>query len=194
MFDGFKVMRAAPRSCALYICLWGWALNVFAQQVDYVSDIQPLLEKHCYRCHGPEKRKGGLRLDMKATVLQGGDSGDAAIVPGEADQSPLVRLVSSKEDKERMPPANAEEAPLTDDELEKLRRWINAGADWPETGSSVILAEPGELKVTEEDRQHWAFRPLADPLPPTSQNPHWQQTPVDVFILQAQEADRKSVV
>lgn len=176
--------------CGLLVNLWGSLCIADTQQVDYVSDIQPLLEKRCYRCHGPERRKGGLRLDMKATVLQGGDSGDAAIVPGEADQSPLVRLVSSKDDKERMPPANAEEAPLTDDELEKLRRWINAGADWPETGASVILAEPGELKVTEEDRQHWAFRPLADPLPPTSQNLHWQQTPVDAFILHAQEAQQ----
>ena len=190
MFDRFKVMRAAPRSCTLFICLWGWALNVFAQQVDYISDIQPLLEDRCYRCHGPEKRKGGLRLDMKAAVWQGGDSGDAAIVPGEADQSPLFRLVSSKDDQQRMPPANAREAPLTHGELEMLRRWIHAGADWPETGSSVILAEPGELKVTEEDRQHWAFRPLTDPMPPSPQEKLWQQTPVDAFILHAQEENQ----
>jgi len=174
--------------CVHLICLWGASGMADAQALNYVGDIQPLLENRCYRCHGPEKRKGGLRLDMKAAVWQGGDSGDAAIVPGEADQSLLFRLVSSKDDQERMPPANAKEAPLTDDELGMLRRWINAGADWPETGSSVILAEPGELKVTEEDRQHWAFRPLTDPMPPSPQEKSWQQTPVDAFILHVQEA------
>ena len=190
MTSKYKAPSGVLVLCGLLVHLWGSLCIADTQQLDYLRDIQPLLEERCYRCHGAEKRKGGLRLDIKAGVWQGGDSGEAAVVPGYADRSPVFRLVSSKDDQERMPPSNAKEAPLTSIELELLRNWIEAGADWPESDALVVDADPGELIVTEEDRQHWAFRPLSDPVPPTPQGERWQQTPVDAFILLALEENQ----
>src|SRR5438046_1093906 len=65
---------------------------------DFSRQIRPLLEKHCWKCHGPEKQKGGLRFDNKEGAFQPGDSGEKAIVPGHAGQSRLIKLVSSKDD------------------------------------------------------------------------------------------------
>src|SRR5262245_31490359 len=63
-------------------------------KVDFARDIRPILEKNCFACHGAEKQKSGLRLDRKAQALAGGDSGKA-IVPGKADDSPLVERIES---------------------------------------------------------------------------------------------------
>ena len=54
--------------------------------------IRPLLAEHCHECHGDQKQEGGLRLTSRATLLRGGDSGPA-VVPGEAEVSPLIRAV-----------------------------------------------------------------------------------------------------
>ena len=70
--------------------------------VDFARDIQPLLAKRCQRCHGAEKHEGGLRLDLRRTALQGGDSGDT-IVPGSSAKSRLIARVSEKGDDDRMP-------------------------------------------------------------------------------------------
>jgi hypothetical protein len=161
--------------------------NSFAGQVDYLQAVQPLLKDRCYRCHGSEKQKGGLRLDSKVSVLQGGDSGTPAIVHGHADQSLLFELVASSDDDERMPPSNAKEARLEQSELDVLKRWIDSGAEWPETLSLDIDTSPVALKITQDDRQHWSFVPIAKVTPPIPKNRSWLQTPVDAFIRQTQE-------
>jgi mono/diheme cytochrome c family protein len=60
------------------------------------DDIQAILEVHCLKCHGPEKQKGGLRLDNPADAFKGGDSGERGIVPGESGRSRVFQMVSSK--------------------------------------------------------------------------------------------------
>src|SRR3954453_13884818 len=62
---------------------------------DYDRDIKPILEQYCFKCHGPEKQKGGLRLDRKPSALKGGDSGEPAVVPGSSLRSHLIQLVTS---------------------------------------------------------------------------------------------------
>jgi hypothetical protein len=93
----------------------------------YATDIQPLLKKNCYSCHGAEKTESGLRLDRKADALAGGDSGKV-IVPGDAAASTLIKLVSGK-DPDRIMPPNGEK--LTAKQIETLKKWIDDGADWP---------------------------------------------------------------
>lgn len=66
--------------------------------VDFVRDVQPVFQAHCYQCHGPERQEAAFRLDHKPSALKGGDLG-AAIVPGKADESLLIRAVSGKEPK-----------------------------------------------------------------------------------------------
>ena len=61
--------------------------------VDFIHQVQPILKESCYSCHGPEKSKGGLRLDVKARALKGGDSGPA-IVAGNSSQSTLIARIT----------------------------------------------------------------------------------------------------
>ena len=164
-------------------------LPAAAAPVVFNRDIQPLLAEHCVKCHGPEKQKGGLRLDVKASAFQGGDSGERGIVPGHAGRSRLFQMVSSTKDDERMPPKGE---PLTAPQLDLLKRWIDAGAEWPESGAAAAKVVRAELKVTEADRQHWAFRPLLAAMPPMVKDKAWARTPVDQFVRQAQEAKKLS--
>lgn len=89
--------------------------------------ILPLLGHKCVSCHGPEKQKGGLRLDQRDLALKPGKSGRAAVVPGDPGRSELVRacLLPPSHD-EAMPPEGKER--LTDAELTVLLAWIRDGA------------------------------------------------------------------
>ncbi|HEY1051765.1 MAG TPA: c-type cytochrome domain-containing protein [Prosthecobacter sp.] len=87
---------------------------------DFQRDILPIFEEKCIRCHGG-KRKGG-KLDMRTmeALLTGGDTG-AALKPGNARKSLLIELIHHKE----MPPKK-EKQPVTAEEVELMRRWIDA--------------------------------------------------------------------
>ena len=95
--------------------------------VDFARDIQPILQTHCYECHGPKKARNGLRLDVRAAALKGGDSG-SSIVPGNSEQSLLVRRILGLDGEDRMP---KDEDPLTAAQIGLIRAWIDQGAAWP---------------------------------------------------------------
>jgi mono/diheme cytochrome c family protein len=96
--------------------------------VSFQRDIQPLLAGRCVRCHGRGQKKGGFQIDTRETILAGGDSGPAAIA-GRADDSLLVELISGK-DPDRVMPAQGSR--LNQEEINRIRDWINAGLPWPE--------------------------------------------------------------
>lgn len=163
----------------------GALVTASAATPDFAREVRPLLETHCIKCHGAEKQKGGLRLDTKAAALKGGESGSPAITPGDLAKSRILTLVSSKDDAERMPPKGD---PLSGAEIDLLKRWIEAGADWPETAATTNDPARSEMKVTDEDRKHWAYLPLSGAPLPAIKNPASALTPVDRFILAALEA------
>lgn len=92
------------------------------------TDVLPILQTHCLRCHG-KAEKGGLRLDSLAASIAGGDSGWAAIVPGKPDESELVLRLLADDPAEKMPLG---EAALSDEQTQTLVDWIRQGAPWPE--------------------------------------------------------------
>src|SRR5581483_8409586 len=94
------------------------------------AQVTSLLRQRCAGCHGDDAKKlrGGLDLRTRATALRGGDSGKPALVPGEAERSPLFLAVISKDPDRVMPPKESER--LNPDEVEALRRWIAGGAPW----------------------------------------------------------------
>src|SRR5437016_9442959 len=147
---------------------------------DFSRDVRPLLEQHCFKCHGPEKQKGGVRFDTKDGAFQTGESGEKAIVPGHAAGSRLIKLVSSKDDAERMP---SKGEPLSRAQIDLLRRWIDAGAQWPEGAAASGVGAGSEMIVTDEDRKHWSYLPLKSPPLPAVKNAASVCTPVDRFIL-----------
>lgn len=149
--------------------------------VDFPAQVGPLFRRACFKCHGPEKQRGGLRLGSRSSVLKGGDSGESAIVPGEPDASALLERVASDDSNVRMPP-KAE--PLAADELALLKRWVAEGATWPETDASTS-ARRAAMTITGADREHWSFRPLKPVHLPESSSDPWARMPVDRFVIVA---------
>ena len=98
------------------------------QAPDFGRDIRPIFAQHCAECHGAEKQLSGYRLDVRAKALAGGESGEAAIVAGKPDTSPLVARITSDDKDARMPPEGER---LSAREVEMVRAWIAAGALGP---------------------------------------------------------------
>ena len=147
-----------------------------SRPVDFAKDIQPILSKHCYSCHGPEKQKASLRWDDKAAAFKGGENGPV-IVPSKSAESRVIQLVAGLEPDKVMPPKGE---PLTAEQIGLLRAWIDQGANWPETGESL------EAKK----RNHWAFKtPVRPPLPEVK-NKKWSRNPVDAFVLARLEKEK----
>ncbi len=93
----------------------------------YALTVQPVFETHCLECHGPEKQEHGLRLDERASILQGGESGRPAAVPGDAMASEMVRrLTLARSHDEAMPPEGHSRPSA--EEILALIAWINDGA------------------------------------------------------------------
>lgn len=143
-----------------------------SEGVDFARDVRPILMKYCYECHGPEKQKSGLRLDIKSLAFKGGSGHGPALVPGKPEESPLFELVSSNDSEERMPPKGPG---LTSAELQTVQRWIKAGAAWPDGIDSARVADPLD---------HWSFKPVAVAMPPEKKQAGWGENPIDRFILQ----------
>lgn len=127
--------------------------------VDFATQVQPILAKRCFFCHGPDKSEAGLRLNQRESVMGELDSGSHAVVPGNIEKSELLLRVSSTAEGERMPP---EGKPLTAEQIDTLRRWISEGAKWDE---------------------HWSFRKPERRAPPATKNSAWITNPIDAFIL-----------
>ena len=126
-------------------------------------DIRPILSDKCFQCHGPDahQRKGKLRLDSLAAATAPASSGNPAIVPGKVDESELYDRITSDEADLRMPPAKTGK-PLTETEIQKLKTWIEEGAQY---------------------EAHWAFIPPVRPEIPPVHNQSWVRNPIDAFVL-----------
>lgn len=149
----------------------------FDGKVDFASDIQPILRKHCYECHSADQEDGGVNLGIRQRALQGGDNGPI-FVAGDSASSRLVHLVAAIDKKTIMPPNSQG---LTKGEVGLLRRWIDDGATWP---SGTDVADPR----VEKAQTHWAFQPLRAAAEPMVKSANWVKTPIDRFILAKLEA------
>ena len=98
-------------------------------KMEFVKDIQPILERYCVECHGPRKKKGGLRLEPIDAAFPTGDEDFWTMLPGDGESSLLVqRMLLPRDDDEAMPP-KGDAVPA--DEIQKVITWINAGAHGP---------------------------------------------------------------
>ena len=133
-----------------------------------VLRIQPLLKDRCHGCHGnkPDKIKGDYDMRTMKSLFAGGESGDAAIVTGKPEESPLYQSVTREHDFfDPMPPKDADA--LKEKEREWIREWINGGAPWPEgevkeailKESDRLLANDGiQVKTSKALDEEWANR------------------------------------
>ncbi len=139
--------------------------------------IRPVLAKQCFGCHAASKM-GGLDLTTRAGIEKGGARGGAMGADGL-----LVRAISYREDKLKMPPAGK----LPDSEIADLTAWIAAGAAWPEHKGAAAAASPG-YRITPEQRAWWAFQPVRKPAAPAVKRAAWARTDIDRFVLNKLEA------
>ncbi len=142
----------------------------------FEKKIRPVLAERCYSCHGAaaKKIKGGLRLDGRAEILQGGDSGPSA-VPGAPEKSLLVKALRYSDPDLQMPPKEKLPGAVVDD----FARWVVLGLPWPSGEGAKAPAPRREgREITAEDRAYWAFRPVQRPTPPAG-----AAHPVDAFLL-----------
>ncbi len=142
----------------------------------FEKKIRPVLAAHCYKCHGPDKQEGALRLDSRVALIEGGDTGEA-IVPGKPDESLLIEAILYGDDGYQMPPSGK----LPQEIINNLTRWVKIGAPWPKEQA------PGTVKRQEfnlqERAKHWSFQPLQKVAPPPVMDAGWASTDVDRFIL-----------
>ena len=145
-----------------------------AAPVDFGRDVLPVLKAHCFDCHGPDKQRGGLRLDSRPAALGGGDTGPS-LVPGKPTASELIRRLNLAADNPgAMPPLGDRVPP---DAIASLSRWIADGAVWPADANSAT---------------HWAYQAPQRPVPPKVKSTDWPRSPIDRFVLARLEAENLS--
>jgi len=136
------------------------AAEAAAKPIDFARQVQPILARRCYACHGPDQVEGGLLLTNRETALAETDSGEFAIVPGNVQASVLIARITSEDEGERMPPEGDR---VTGAEVEILKQWIEQDVPWS---------------------SHWAFEPMQTVSPPTVADPGWSHNPIDAFVYQ----------
>ncbi len=165
----------------------------------FAVEVKPLLAERCFACHGqdPDAVLGELVLTSRETMLEGGASSKPALVPGNAGASLLYEAVRRTNPKLQMPPKDTDR--LTEEQVWKIRDWINAGAPWPDeaaqqeyvaedlaatrTAAGVTVTTSGGLSDDWSNRRYqeedlWAFLPLSQSAPPDSD----RANPIDAFI------------
>lgn len=162
-------MRSREAVFVAAMLIGGASRGAETAPVRYSRDVQPILAKNCFACHGPDDahREAELRLDTAAGAIAALPSGERAVVPDRPDASELLRRVTSDDADVRMPPAK-HGTPLSPEQIDVLRRWIAAGGNY--------------------DR-HWSFTPPAAAAPPTVRDESWVRNDLDRFILARLEAD-----
>ncbi|MGE3314150.1 MAG: PSD1 and planctomycete cytochrome C domain-containing protein [Planctomycetaceae bacterium] len=157
--------------------------------VDYVQDIKPLLLEHCASCHGADEQQSGLRVDFSSVLFTGGDRGPA-VIKGKSEESPLYQALLGKNDISRMP---AESPPLSDAQIQLVKRWIDEGANAP-------AEKPADGPKRSD---HWAFQPVRRPAAPQVAASAVVHNAIDRFIVArlekegltpSAEADRTTLI
>jgi cytochrome c553 len=138
--------------------------------------IRPLLIDACTKCHGAEKQRGGLRVDSRAALLKGGDTGPA-ILPGKPAESLLLKAV--RYEGPEMPPKKR----LKADDVAALAKWVASGAVWPGSEQVRPTAPAGQaFQISDADRRFWSFRPLVRPSVPAVRDAASVRNPIDAFV------------
>jgi hypothetical protein len=145
--------------------------------------IPPIFEARCAKCHSGSSPQARLDIRTRTGMLKGGVSGPA-VISGSAEKSLLYQRIRSAQMPLGGPPLSAEE-------VELIRDWIDRGAAWPESAEPVLSAQPVK---------HWAYvKPVRAPLPKVK-NAAWPRNPIDSFVLEQKgmapspEADKETLI
>jgi hypothetical protein len=153
-----------------------------AEEVSFNYDIRPIMSDTCFLCHGPDEttREAGLRLDIREEAIAERD-GEAAIIPGNAEDSLITWMINADDEEDIMPPPSHPRA-LTSEEKDLFRRWIDQGAKY---------------------EKHWSFISPEAEVPSDISDSDWLENPIDAFVLKrldeealghAKEADKTTLI
>ena len=148
----------------------------------FESTIRPLLIDNCIDCHSADLQEGGLRLDSRAALLKGGDSGPA-LVPGDPDKSILIQVVHQS-GKIKMPKGGK----LKDAQIAALSGWVRGGALWPTAKGTVVAPAAREYTLSPTQQKFWSLQPVRLPALPAVKDAAWCRSPLDRFVLAKLEA------
>lgn len=173
-----SLLRVLP-----WLCSTVWVFHLGAKEPSraglefFERRIRPVLAEKCYQCHSKEseKLKGGLKLDSKAGLEKGGDSGPA-VVPGEPDKSRLIQAIRYSEKDLQMPPRQM----LSSDQIADFEYWVKIGAPDSRVGSENRSVSTN----------HWAFQPLKPVQPPKIKDLKLPKSSIDLFVLDQLEAEK----
>jgi len=148
---------------ALFGCFASNAATAPTSTVDFNREIRPILSENCFACHGPDEkeRKAKLRFDLKEDAFKPAKSGEAPIVPGHPEKSPLIARINATDPDDVMPPPKTGKK-LTQQQKDLLSRWIAGGAQWQE---------------------HWAYVAPKRPDLPAVKDKSWPGNEIDHFVL-----------
>lgn len=149
--------------------------------IDFADHIRPILESHCFSCHGSSQEKGGLRLDSPSAILRGGDSGEPLFVAGDKEQSFLYKVISRHDPDEAMPPREKDALAL--DEIETIGLWIDAGAKLPESAREDFLKT-----------DHWSFQPVSGEYRHDSVDAYLEEALREKGLKFSNRADRRTLI
>src|SRR5690348_13704410 len=154
----------------------GWIrLHAADAPVSFRTDILPIFEANCWKCHGSAAQLSKLDLRTRDSALAGGARG-AAIVPGKAAESRLYRVVAGLE-KPSMPLGGK----LTPEQVAAIREWIDQGAAWDAAATTAKSAPAvADMPISPEARRYWALqKPVRSPVPDTDPS---LVNPIDRFL------------
>src|ERR1051325_10613978 len=138
----FLVLRQLVASALVLVCALGNAHAQDAGKIDFARDVQPLFKAHCIDCHGPKQQKNGFRLDRRRDAMKGGTG--TMIGPGNSQASRLyLRLVGTRSGPQ-MPP----DGPLSSEQINVIKAWIDQGAPWPDELAGESAPTPADPLAT----------------------------------------------
>ncbi len=152
----------------------------------FEKTVRPILEEHCFDCHGEDSAKAKLRLDTTVGILRGGESGEPLMVRGVSAESYLIKRVTSKQPKEMMPPKGER---LSEAEVAVLREWIDSSSKLPDEEAAMA-----QLRIKTE---HWSFQPVKRPqglMPGTEIDQLIQAKLRDKGLTASQQVDKSTLI
>ena len=175
----FMSSRLCSFTLVAYLCV---AHSIYADEVSFNYDIRPIMSDTCFLCHGPDEttREADLRLDIREEAISERD-GEAAIIPGNAEDSLIMWMITAEDEEDIMPPPSHPRA-LTVEEKDLFRRWIDQGAKY---------------------EKHWSFISPEVNVPEELSDADWVENPIDAFVLErldeeglphASEADKTTLI
>ncbi|HTE23754.1 DUF1553 domain-containing protein [Flavitalea sp.] len=135
-----------------------FTLSSSRKAIDFNTEVKPIFNSKCITCHGGVKRESGFSVLFRTEALANAESGKPAIIPGDPENSEMIRRLTLNDPEERMP---FKHEPLTKDQISTLRQWIKEGAVWG---------------------NHWAYVPVQQIEVPELDDP-WIHNDIDRFIL-----------